>query len=165
MDVDVPGFDCHAYLRDSCPTGGLLLWTRVNTGRAVCPWVSSSDSPMWMPSERAWVLLEGASARIACCGVYLRTESPKSSTFFMNNESFLHLIGAETIELEEDGTTFGKGAEVNMTRGRQQVRLRNRLCETHLQETKPVPCPSSVRTGAGRKRGGHPKYPGKLANV
>ena len=50
---DVQGFDSHAYLRDSGPTGGLLLWTRVNTGRAVWPWVLSSDQPLWMHSERA----------------------------------------------------------------------------------------------------------------
>ena len=98
LDVDVQGFDSHAYLRDSGLNGGLLLWTRVNTGRAVRPWVSSSDPPLWMHSEHAWVLLEGASARIACCGVYLRTNSPRSSTFYKNNKSLLHRI--EKIELE-----------------------------------------------------------------
>ena len=100
LDVNVPGFNNHTYLRDSGPTGGLLLWTRVNSGRAVRPWVSASDPPSWMHSERAWVLMEGSSARIACCGVYLRTDSPRSSTFFRNNESLLHRIGDEKLELE-----------------------------------------------------------------
>ena len=103
METDIEDFSTHEYLRDSSATGGIILWTRQNTGKAVRPWYPNQEAPAWMSSERVWVMMEDSITRIACCGVYLRTESPKSSTFFKNNEELLTQLVREKIELEHNG--------------------------------------------------------------
>ena len=103
LGTDIEDFSTHECLRENSATGGIVLWTRQNTGKAVRPWYPEEEAPAWMSSERVWVVMEDNITRIACCGVYLRTESPKSSTFFKNNEELLSQLLREKIELEHNG--------------------------------------------------------------
>ena len=52
-----------------------------------------------MASERAWVLLEDSVSHIACCGIYLRVISPRSSPLFRENQLLLLQIEIEICAL------------------------------------------------------------------
>ena len=101
--LDINGFVAYPYLREPTYTGGLVLWCRSGTGRAVRPWAPPDPGPDWMASERAWVLLEDTVSHIACCGVYLRVDSPRSSPLFRENQLLLLQIEIEIRALRSLG--------------------------------------------------------------
>lgn len=103
LDFDIPGFNCTEALRESSQTGGLILWTREQSGKAILPWSGLDKTPSWINSERVWVLINDKTSRLACCGVYLRVESPKSSDFYISNQQLLEHIEMEKADLESKG--------------------------------------------------------------
>ena len=61
------------------------------------------DAPEWMNSERSWIVLQFGAHKIACCGLYLRTESPQNSENYKQNKQILQQLSKEKLELEEQG--------------------------------------------------------------
>ena len=57
IDFDIEGFTFTESLRDNSQTGGLVLWSREHTGKAILPWEGLNKSPPWMGSEHTWVLI------------------------------------------------------------------------------------------------------------
>ena len=54
-------------------------------------------------AERVWIIAEDQQVKVACCTLYLRVESPKTSQFYKDNQELLSQIEAEKIELENNG--------------------------------------------------------------
>ena len=54
-------------------------------------------------AERVWIIAEDQQVKVACCTLYLRVESPKTSQFYKDNQELLSQIEAEKIELENSG--------------------------------------------------------------
>jgi len=50
-----------------------------------------------------WITINDRHESIACCGLYLRVESPKSSVFYKSNQELLEHIAREKNELENKG--------------------------------------------------------------
>ena len=103
LDTTIHNYTTHEYLRDENHGGGLILWTKKQTGAAVRPWSPKQDAPEWMNSERSWIVLQFGTHKIACCGLYLRTESPQNSENFKQNEQILQQLSKEKQDLEEQG--------------------------------------------------------------
>ena len=103
LDFSINNFTTTEYLRENSQTGGIVVWTRQRTGKAVLPWNGLKDSPNWIESERAWVTINDRHERLACCGLYMRVESPKSSDFHKSNQALLNHIAKEKAELEAKG--------------------------------------------------------------
>ena len=72
-----------------------------------------------MFSERSWVLINDSSARLACCGLYLRVESPRSSDLYKNNSDLLIQLEQEKFDLESRGyaMTFSRDFNVRIEPG------------------------------------------------
>jgi len=107
IDFDIKGFTCTESLREDSQTGGLVLWSRDHTGKAILPWEGLKTSPPWMGSERSWVLVNDQRARVACCGLYLRVESPKNSDLYKSNVELLEHLEKEKAHLESLGYSIG----------------------------------------------------------
>ena len=103
MNLEFDAFTYTEHLRENSQTGGIIMRSRQRTGKAILPWIGLKNTPDWMKSERAWVTIDDRHDRIACCGLYLRVESPKSSEFYNSNKSLLEHIAKEKSELESRG--------------------------------------------------------------
>ena len=103
VNLEIDEFTYTEHLRENNQTGGIIMWSRQRTGKAILPWNGLKNTPDWMKSERAWVTIDDRHDRIACCGLYLRVESPKSSEFYNSNKSLLEHIAKEKSELESKG--------------------------------------------------------------
>ena len=111
--LDIDGFTCTENLRESSQTGGIVLWTRDHTGKAILPWSGLRGTPQSIESERSWVLVNEQHTRFACCGVYLRVESPKSSDLFKSNVTLLEHLEKEKAQLESEGYIVGFFGDFN----------------------------------------------------
>lgn len=107
MELDIHGFTCTESLRETSQTGGIVLWSRDHTGNAILPWKGLDKTPAWMESERSCVLVNNSQSRIACCGIYLRVESPRSLDFYKSNVSLLEHLEKEKDFLEAQGYSIG----------------------------------------------------------
>ena len=63
----------------------------------------AADTPTWMSSERVWILMEDEKAKVACCAVYMRVNSPINSDFHKQNKELLGQITEEIREIRGNG--------------------------------------------------------------
>ena len=64
-------------------------------------------------TRRVWLRIESTRWKLAVCGLYLRTEGPKSGEHFKNNEKILEKLRMEQALLEEQGYRVGYYGEFN----------------------------------------------------
>ena len=96
LPIMIPGFEAIECLRPSSATGGLIVWIKKGSGKAVRKWeLMAADAPTWMSSERVWILMEDERAKVACCAVYMRVNSPINSDFHKQNKELLGQITEE----------------------------------------------------------------------
>ena len=103
LDIAIHNYSTHEYLRDESYGGGIILWTKKQKGAAVRPWSPMQDAPEWINSERSCIGLQFGAHKIACYGLYLRTESPQNSENYKQNKQILQQLSKEKLELEEQG--------------------------------------------------------------
>ena len=63
----------------------------------------AAEVPTWMNSECVWILMEDDKAKVACCAVYMRVNSPINSDFYKQNKELLDQITEETLEVKSNG--------------------------------------------------------------
>ena len=104
LSTTISGYEAIECLRPSSATGGLIVWIRKGSGKAVRKWESmAAEVPTWMNSERVWILMEDDKAKVACCAVYMRVNSPINSDFHKQNKELLDQITEETQEIKSNG--------------------------------------------------------------
>ena len=104
LPIMISGFEAIECLRPSSATGGIIVWIKKGSGKAVRRWESTAaDAPTWMSSERVWILMEDEKAKVACCAVYMRVNSPINSDFHKQNKELLDQITEEIREIRGNG--------------------------------------------------------------
>ncbi len=104
LSTTISGYEAIECLRPSSATGGLIVWIRKGSGKAVRKWESmAAEVPTWMNSEQVWILMEDDKAKVACCAVYMRVNSPINSDFHKQNIELLDQITEETQEIKSNG--------------------------------------------------------------
>ena len=104
LPIMISGYEARECLRPSSATGGIIVWIKKGSGKAVRRWESTAaDAPTWMSSERVWILMEDEKAKVACCAVYMRVNSPINSDFHKQNKELLDQITEEIREIRGNG--------------------------------------------------------------
>ena len=104
LPIMISGFEAIECLRPSSATGGIIVWIKKGSGKAVRRWESTAaDAPTWMSSEQVWILMEDEKAKVACCAVYMRVNSPINSDFHKQNKELLDQITEEIREIRGNG--------------------------------------------------------------
>ena len=104
LPIMISGFEPIECLRPSSATGGIIVWIKKGSGKAVRRWESTAaDAPTWMSSERVWILMEDEKTKVACCAVYMRVNSPINSDFHKQNKELLDQITEEIREIRGNG--------------------------------------------------------------
>lgn len=100
----IAGFESVECLRPTSATGGIMVWLKKGSGKAVRKWDTvAADTISWMNSERVWIIMEDDVTKVACCAVYMRVNSPIKSDFYRQNKELLDQITEEIRELKSRG--------------------------------------------------------------
>ena len=63
----IAGFESVECLRPTSATGGIMVWLKKGSGKAVRKWDTvAADTISWMNSERVWIIMEDDVTKVAC---------------------------------------------------------------------------------------------------
>ena len=111
LDLNLAGVNVEVCLRDN-PAGGMVVWYK--KGRNISVWEGSlQQQEAWMAAERVWLTMQSTRGKLALCGLYLRTEGPKSGEHFKSNGKILEKLKMEQALLEAQGYRVGYLGDFN----------------------------------------------------